>query len=320
MLLLILGGLGYGIYYFVKRNKLMNLLVPEVTEITLIKATIHSDTAFMEVNTVVVNKAPYPMSIDSIVCDLSLGGTKLVSVSQYVGIKQESGESDSVKFSVHIPISHTRNKIRSLQDQDSTGLKIEAAIVYSGFKLPFIRSRKIEVPVPPQFKIVKTEKKVRLFKKDIEAELFLSIINEGKNLSLDLHDLQYSITIGSDLASRGKFPRDVSIRPQSSQVLRLPLNLEMKHPLGTIFKVMGDKDRVPFRLTLSGYLDAGNMKRIPTVIIAYGKMELVNEEKKKADKQRKKERKKAERKEKREERKEGRLEKREERKEKRKDE
>jgi len=319
VLILIFGLIGYGIYYFIQRHKMLNLLVPEVTKITLIKADIHADTAFVEVNTIVVNKAPYAMSIDSIVCDLSLGGTKLVSVSQYVGLRQESGESDSVRFSVNIPISHTRNKILSLQDQDSTGIRIEAAIVYSGFKLPFVKSQKIEVPVPPKFKILRTDKKVRLFKKDIEAQLFLSIINEGKNLSLDLHDLQYEIIIGDDLASRGKFPKDVSIRPQSSQVLRLPLNLKMNHPLETIFKVLGDKDRLPVRIKLSGYLDAGKMKRIPTVIFASGRMELVNEEKKKAEKKNNRQKKKEKRQDKKEDRKDARLEKREERKEKRAD-
>ncbi|TSJ42298.1 hypothetical protein [Fluviicola chungangensis] len=304
ILIVCLGIGGYLIYLLIQKQKMLNLLIPEVTEITLIKANIHQDTAFVEVNTIVVNKAPYPMNIDSIVCDLSLGGTKLISTSQYVGLRQESGDTDSVRFSVNIPISHTRNKILSLQDQDSTGITIEATIVYSGLKVPFIKSKKIEVPVPPKFKVIKTEKKVKLFKKDIQAQLFLGIINEGKNLSLDLHDLQYRITIGNDLASKGKFPMDVSIRPQSSQVLKLPLNLKMKHPLATIFKVIGDKDRVPFHLMLSGYLDAGKMKRIPTVIFASGYMEIVNEQKKKAEKKWEKEKKKEERKEKREERKE----------------
>ena len=111
LLILFLGVGAYLIYLMVQRQKMLNLLLPEVTEITLIKATIQQDTAFLEVNTIVVNKAPYQMNIDSIICDLSLGGTKLISISQYVGLRKESGDSDSVQFAVKIPISHTRNKI-----------------------------------------------------------------------------------------------------------------------------------------------------------------------------------------------------------------
>lgn len=316
LLILFLGVGGYFIYLFIQKQKMLNLLLPEVTEITLIKADIHQDTAFIEVNTIVVNKAPYEMNIDSIVCDLALGGTLLVSTSNYVGLRQESGEADSVTFSVKIPISHTRHKIQSLQGQDSTGISIQATIVYSGLKVPFIKSKKIEVPVPPKFKVIKTQKKeLKLFKKNVKVDLFLGIINEGKNLSLDIHDLRYELKVGDDLSSRGRFYKDISIKPETSQVLRFPLNLDMKHPLETIFKIWGDRDRVPFKMTLSGYLDAGKMKRIPTVIFASGYMEIVNEKKKKAEKQHEKEQKKDLRKDKRDERKDARQEKRENKKE-----
>lgn len=310
LLILLLGLIGYAVYYFIQRQKLLNLMLPEVKEITLIKAVIHADTAFIEVNMIVVNKAPYSMSIDSIICNLSLGGTKLVSVSQYIGLRQESGQSDSVRFSVNIPISHTRNKILSLQNQDSTGLELQAMIVYSGFMIPFAKSKQIEVPVPPRFKVLKTEKKeFRLFKKDVKVDLFLAIINEGKNLSLDIHDLQYKMTIGNDFQTKGKLGKDVFIRPQSSQIIKFPLNLKMNHPLETIFKIWGDNDRVPFKIELSGYMDTGEMKRIPVVIFASGNMEIVNEQKKKVEKKSERKRKKEVRQDRRRERKEDRKEK-----------
>ena len=69
--------------------------------------------------------------------------------------------------------------------------------------------------------------------------------------------------------------------------------------MNTIFKVWKDEDRVPFRLMLSGYMDAGKMKRIPVVIFASGRMEIVNEQKKKAEKKSERKRKKEDRKQKR---------------------
>lgn len=313
LLILLLGFGGAALYFILNRQKMLNLLVPEVTEITLIKADIHQDTAFVEVNAIVVNKAPYEMNIDSIICDLSLGGTELISISQYVGLRQESGDSDSVQFAVKIPISHTRNKIKSLQSHDSTGITIEAAIVYSGLKVPFITSKKIEVPVPPRFRLVKTENlEVKLFKKKVTADFFLELINEGKNISLDLHDIQYKMTIGNDFETNGKY-KDISIRPQSSQILKFPADVNMLHPGKTIMKIIRDEDRLPFRVMLSGYMDIGKMKRIPVVIFASGKMEIVNEVKNKAKKKLKREQKKEKRQDKRDDRKEAREEKREER-------
>lgn len=297
VLALLLGMVGFAVYLYVKKQKMLNLLLPEMTEITLIEANIHNDTAFVEVHAVVVNKAPYPMHIDSIVCDLTLGGTKLVSTNQFIGVHQEIGGTDTVSFSVKIPISHTQNKIKSLQNQDSTGISFHATIVYTGFRLKLAKGKKIQVPVPPQLRVLKTERKeLRLFKKDVQVDLYVEVTNEGKNISLDIHDLQYELDIGSDLSTKGKYGKDLSIRPHSSVILKFPLDFTLNHPMKTIRKVWSDNDRVPFKIKLSGYLDALNMKRIPVVIFVSGQMEIVNEKKKKAEKKARKKRKKRERK------------------------
>ncbi|MNK22446.1 hypothetical protein D3C87_407230 [compost metagenome] len=319
VILILLVGIGVPVYFIIKKQKMLNLIVPDLKEITLIRADIHQDTAHIAVNAVVQNKAPYDMKIDSIICELALGGTKLVSTSQYVGLSQKSGESDTVTITVAIPISPTRNKIKSLQKQDSTGIAFFVSIVYSNRKLSFIRGQQIEVPVPPKIRLLKTENlEVKLFKKKVKADLFLEIINDGKNLSLDIHDIQYELSIGNDFSTKGKFPKkDVSLRPESSLILKFPLDVKLKQPGKTIWKILSDKDRLPFKVKISGYLDVGKMKRIPVVIFASGKIEILNQEKNKAKKQSKRERKKEKRKEKREDRKELRQERREERKEKR---
>lgn len=318
VILILLVGIGVPVYFIIKKQKMLNLIVPDLKEITLIRADIHQDTAHIAVNAVVQNKAPYDMKIDSIICELALGGTKLVSTSQYVGLSQKSGESDTVTITVAIPISPTQKKIKSLQKQDSTGIAFYVSIVYSNRKLSFIRGQQIEVPVPPKIRLLKTENlEVKLFKKKVKADLYLELINDGKNLSLDIHDIQYELSISNDFATKGRFYKDISIRPESSQVLKFPLDVKLIQPGKTIMKILSDKDRLPFKVKISGYLDVGKLKRIPVVIFASGKLEILNQEKNKAKKQSKRERKKEKRKEKREDRKELRQEKREERKEKR---
>ncbi len=291
LIILLLGIIGVAVFIYVRKQKMLNLILPEMTEITLIKAEIKNDTAFVEVSAIVQNKALYPMNIDSIVCDLTLGGTELVSTSQYIGVHQQPGESDTVTFAVNIPIRQTREKIRSLQNQDSTGVAIHATIVYSDFRLNLSKGKRIEVPVPPELRVIKTERKdLSIFKKDVQVDLFLEITNEGKNLSLDIRDIQYELTVGNDLHTEGKYGKDVFIRPFSSIVLKFPLDFTMHHPLATIRKVWSDNDRVPIRIKVSGYLDVGDMKRIPVVVFASGEVELVNEEKKKAEKKAEKKR------------------------------
>jgi len=278
--LVIIGGLAA--YLLTHKQKLLRYVVPEITKITLIEADIHNDTAFIDVYAIAKNNAPYRIDVDSIECELWLGGTKLLSEKEYVGLSQQPKESDTVKFSVTLPVSGTRDKILSLRRKgDSTGLSLHASIIYSSRKLSFDRNKQIEVPIPPRFRIVKTERRsVKPLQKDLKADLYLEITNEGKNLDLQIHDLSYDLVIGSDLSTRGKYGHDIVIKPQTSKTLIFPLDFRMNHPAATILKVWTDVDRVPFKLTLKGYIDAGNMKRIPTVIHGAGKLEIVNEDKK----------------------------------------
>jgi LEA14-like dessication related protein len=288
LLLLVLGG-GTA-YYLTHKQKLLKYVVPEITKITLIEADIHHDTAFIDVYAIAQNNAPYPINIDSIVCDLSLGGTKLLSEKQYIGLSQLPQQSDTVKFSITLPISRTRDTIVSLKRQnDSTGLSLHATVIYSSHKLSFTKNKEIEVPIPPQFKILKTVKKsVRPFRKDLKADLYLAIINDGKDLDMNIHDLSYKIVIGNDLSTSGKYGKKIIIDPQTSKTLVFPLDFRMHHPASTILKVWSDQDRVPFRLTLKGYIDVGKMKRVPVIIHGSGKLEIVNEEKRRQQKKREK--------------------------------
>ena len=122
-------------------------------------------------------------------------------------------------------------------------------------------------------------KDIYIVKKNVKVDLFLQMINSGKNLSVGIEDIQYKLTLGDDLKTNGKYEKDVHIEPFSSTTLKFALDFEMLNPRATIVKVWTDQDRVPFRLQLSGYLSVGKMERIPVVLFVSGNTELVNEQK-----------------------------------------
>lgn len=289
--ILLAGIVGVVVYYLLNKKELLKYVVPEITKITLIEADIHSDTAFIKIHAIAQNKAPYHISVDSIICDLSIGGTKLLSEKEHVGLSQEPNQADTVLFTVKVPISRTQNKINSLQDQDSTGLSLHVTIVYSSRKIEFTKNETIEVPIPPRLRIVKTEQRsVKPFKKELKTDLYLEIINDGKNLDLSIHDLRYRITIGHDLTTRGKYGKSIYIKPRSGEVLVFPLHFRMQQPAATILKVWTDTDRVPYHLRLDAAIDAGKMKRIPVIIRGSGTLEMRKEkehrEKRRAERKR----------------------------------
>lgn len=280
LLVLLLMIAGTVVYFMVNKKAALSFILPEIKKITLIKAHIHSDTAYVEIYAIAQNNAPYKISIDSIVCDLSLGGTKLLSEKEHIGLSQKSHQADTVHFSVKIPISHTRNTIQHLQSQDTAGLSLHASIIYSVRKLNFSKNKQIDVPIPPRIRILKTEKKsLKLLKKDLKVDLLLEIINDGKNLNTTIQDLHYQLRIGQDLDTKGVFKKTVMIRPHSSVQLKIPIDFNMEHPAATLIKVWTDNDRVPYNLRLTGFIDAGKMHRIPVIIDVAGTMEIVKAKK-----------------------------------------
>lgn len=299
LLIVVLTLAGVGLYYYFNQKKLLKFILPEVREITLIRTEIRQDTAYIDIFALVKNRSPYKLNIDSIYCDVYLSSKKLITEKQKIDLRQLKGQSDTVCLSLRIPIKATQSTIQRLQSQDSTDLTLDATIVYNTVvgkrRIHLNKGQPIEVPVPPVLKIVKTERKeLRLFRKNVKADLYLLIINEGKKLNLDISELQYELHIGNDLDTKGSFGKQVSVKPGTQQMIRFPLDFDMEQPAGTIFKVWTDTDRVPYKLKLSGYIDSKKFRHIPVVIFASGKLEIVNEERKKANKKQEKEQKRVE--------------------------
>lgn len=272
-ILLVLGGIA--LFLYLNRRKALKYVLPEIKQITLIEATIKNDTAYMTMHAIVENTSPYEMNIDSIIASLSLDNTQLLSERKHLGLSLDSHQQDTIRFSTRIPVSKTRNKIESLQGKEKTGLALNASIVYSVRRLDLSTENSIDVPIPPEFRIVKTQKKkLSLLKKELQQDLYLEVVNNGDQLDIRIHDLQYEITIGEDLYTRGKYKRDIAIKPRTTQLLEFPLDFDMQNPSSTIWKVLTDNDRVPYHLKLKGFIDAGKMKRIPVVIDGYGTLEM----------------------------------------------
>lgn len=308
VLLIILAALsGVVIYYLTHKKEALKLVLPEITKITLVKVVIHQDTAYVDVFAVAENNSPYKLSVDSLVYDLSIGGKKIISDRQYIGLRQERDQIDTVKLSVKVPVKRTREIIQSLQSQEYMGIKLEAAVVYNTIagvkRISISKDKNMEVPIPPEFRIVTKKKDVRLLQREVDVDLFLHVVNAGKNIDLELTGVQYKLNVGKDLATRGKLGKTVAIRPQSETTVRFPLEFDMKQPVGTIIRIWTDNDRVPFSLELSGYLNYGRLKDVPIVIFTSGKTELVNENKVEKEKEREKAAEKQERKERKAERK-----------------
>ena len=271
------------LYYLFKTEKAINLILPGLNEISYIHIDLKKDSALVKLFVFVQNKMPYKMVIDTIQFELNLNGAEIVDETVYVKIDQSWLETDTIELPVNISLKKTKKIIGDLQGQDSTDMDIGFYIVYKTWigsqKIHIRRNIRIASPVPPQIKILKLEhKKYNIKDKTSDAVLIIEIINNGKNIDLQLNSVIYNLQIENSLFSKGSFPGPIDIKPVTFQTVEIPIVIEYSHPLKTAWAIVFDNDKMKYDLNIQTDVIVNNFKvryMIPMEVDATGSIELV---------------------------------------------
>lgn len=255
IVLILLGSIAA--YFIYNPKKAITFVFPDLDRIRYINAVIRKDSVYTTTSLVLENKNPYKLSIDTLAFTISLNDTVLADQVLSLQLHQKSFSLDTVKLPLNLNIKKIRNTIKGLQDQDSATLNAKGFAIYETIfgrvKLDFNTDKRIAVPIPPKLEVLKIERDhFNLKDKTLSAEAWIRIINEGKNLDLNLSELEYEISVKNVLHSAGKIPQSVKIKPGSSVVVKIPMKIEIFHPLKTVWKIAMDNDRLPYRLHLVG--------------------------------------------------------------------
>jgi LEA14-like dessication related protein len=281
-ILILAGGV---LFYIYNPKKAIELILPDLSKVIFINATIkQGDSVESKAAIIVQNRSPYKLSIDSVFFKVELNKKKLIEEFVPVNIKQIRNQVDTVE----LPIDFSRKKFKSilteLKGVDSTDLDAYCYVIYKTVfgrvKLDYSKTFHIPVPIPPQIKVVKVErKKYNVIDKVLETIIQLEIINKGKNIDLQLQHIQYNLKIGSSLSSEGVIDKTVTIKPQSNTFIELPVNIKVDRPLKTIMDILTDNDKANYVLHLRAEMIehmVGKSKKspIPVEIEAEGMLEL----------------------------------------------
>jgi len=276
------------IVLYLNPKKALKFVFPDLEQISLVKAKIKNDTAYLKVNAILQNKSFYTLNIDTLFYQVKLADTMIFTQTTALKLRQEKYQTDNVELPLKLPIKTIMRTIRSLQKQDSTEIESKVYVVYNTIvgrtRIPFTKVAKIRVPIPPQIKLEKMEtKNFNLKKETIEATAHIKIINRGKLIDLDVHEIHYWLVLGNNLIhSQGVFQSPVVIRPQSTTDLTVPLLVHINKPFKVAWKVAVNKDRLPYKLKLLAKLDENNLYNkddVPIELEAEGTMELVKKKK-----------------------------------------
>ncbi|MES2762641.1 MAG: LEA type 2 family protein [Bacteroidota bacterium] len=274
-----------GIIFFYKYHpdKAIGLVFPNLDEITSVNTVIKNDSAFITVAAVLQNKNPYKLTIDTLAFELILSDTSVARQTIPLNIEQSRFETDTVDLPLHLLMPKVMGLIRGLQDQDSTTIQVKGFIVYQTIfgrkKIDFDQKKRIEVPVPPQIKVLKVERQgFNLRDKILKATATVEIINKGKRIDLKLTKIHYDMTVKNTLHTSGVLEKPIIVKPQSSTILKVPMEIEVYHPLKTIWKIKTDDDRLNYSLHLTFMVKENLTEKAytsPVEITATGILELV---------------------------------------------
>ena len=270
-------------YYIFNPRKAINLIFPGINEISFIHIDLKKDSALLKLYVFIQNKMPYKMVIDTLNFEINLNGFKMVKGTVPVQIDQKWFETDTIELPVNISLKEIKKTIGNLQGQDSTDMEINFSIVYNTLigreKININRKIRILSPIPPKITILKLEhKKYNLKEKTIDAVLKIEVINNGKNIDLQLNEISYNLQIINTLLSKGIVTQSINIKPGSSQIIDIPIIIEYSSPFKTAWLIITNNDILKYDLNLKCKVKVNSIKdfkAIPVEVDATGTVELV---------------------------------------------
>lgn len=283
ILFLLIGIVCLVIFYLFNPKKAITLVFPDLNKISYINAVIKNDSAFTKISLVLENKNPYKLDIDSLYFEIKLNDTLIARQMVALNIKQTRFEKDTVKLPLNLSIKQVKSIIGNLQDQDSTTIEATGFIIYQTIfgrtKIDFSKRTAIQVPVPPKIKVLKVERKSFSYSERIlKANAKVQIINAGKNLDLVLMNIHYNLTVKNTLRSSGTLSKPITIKPRSSIIINIPMDIEVYHPLKTAWLIKIDQDKLMYSLHITGNVKENISEKSftsPVEIEAKGILELV---------------------------------------------
>lgn len=275
--------LGAGIIaLFFNPKKGLRLALPDLDDITLVNARIANDTAYVDVDMLLENKSIFKLNLDTLFYRIVLADSLLFNKTQVLNIRQKTGDINTFKLPLKIPVTKTMRTVKSLQNQDSTYIEIDSYIVYNTIfghaKIPVSKRVKIKVPVPPEITVNKLElDKVSISDKTVELRALVTITNKGELLDLNIHEIRYHLRLGDNLVtSDGVYNKPIRVKPMSETRVEIPVAVKVNRIVKTAWKYLTN-DELPYHIDVKAQLDENSFyhkSNIPVQAQAEGRSKL----------------------------------------------
>lgn len=225
-------------YFYFNPKYAVRIIVPEFENIEMLHITFLEDTALVQAYVKFQNKSFLKLDVDSLIYNIKLDTFTFLSRRQPLFVRLKPSCIDTVFLPLALPFNGLMKEIRSLRKNDSTSISFDLKVIYSTWfgraVLPYKKTIRISVPVPPKLELEKLEYKSR-HKNSIHFEALVKVINEG-NIKLHLSEINYHLLVRDNFSAEGNDNRQFDLDPHSVKLVTLPIQLEFKNLLATLFR------------------------------------------------------------------------------------
>lgn len=248
---------------FFNPKKAIKLILPDLNKIALIDAKVKGDSVFTKIDLAVQNTSLYNLYFDSLYYEVKLSGVLVAEDLIALDLNQGKFEIDTVTIPINIPFKEVRSKIKSLQGSDSTDVSLNFHIIYNTMfgrmQFDYDKIQRIAVPTPPVIKVLKSSKvKYNIFKKILTANVVIEILNEGKNLDMELNNLTYHFKSRVFEHKTQTVKKKIKIKPSAKNIVELPITIKINHPFKALVNLVTAHPKIDYELTIDADMKLGN--------------------------------------------------------------
>ena len=264
---------------YIFRAQLISYFIPKLEQIGDVHIRVKNDTSYISAKLVIQNQSFLKIEIDTIKYKVSLFEKTYLQNEQSLGAVLPAHGSDTVDLSLKIPFVAILKDLKAEREKEdsanySINVSLQYATVFGKSEIPINKSAKIKIPRPPDLKIVDMKwKKVHL--KSLSAIAKIKIINYN-TVTLSIKELSYSMNILKHGTIKGSYEEAITIKPQATTFIELPLEINVKHIGKTVFQILINKDNYDYILALNATMESlGPVKQSFQVdLVKEGKIEL----------------------------------------------
>jgi LEA14-like dessication related protein len=270
------------IYFW--RVEIREHVLPSVEDVTVEKVSIHNNKAHISMFLTVTNPDMADFELDKVVMEVLNDTLHLMRYENDSALAIKRGETRTFPFEFDLPMKPLMKRIRSLQDQDSTDLRVIGSMIvktnFGDFRLPIDRIIDVPVPTPPKVTVHSIE---YLGHENENYDFIINLSLEIKNENITaLRDVTYDFQGSDFLESKGTYDKDVVPDGSGRAEVHLPVRVAAVNRLKILSKVLTNNDIIDYKLVMTGTVITKNddISEVPLSFMKEGQVELYNKERK----------------------------------------